>query len=144
MPATLIAHDHQFIGFVPHSHQLICFRGARPVLKARLPPPPGGTPRAGMPAGLHIPWDRPWISTGGSRTHSLPSKKTLNLLLDFDSILTPKMLPKAFKNRSKIDQKDLWFFDGFFKPFWLHFGSLFSSLLLPKICQNRKRRFYEN
>jgi len=54
------------------------------------------------------------------------------------------MPPKAFKNRSKIHEKDLWFFDWLFKPFWVYFGNLFSSLLLPKICQNRKRRFYEN
>ena len=47
-----------------------------------LHPPPGGTP-SGMPAGLQIPRGRPWISTGGSRTHFLTSKKTLNLLLDF-------------------------------------------------------------
>ena len=32
----------------------------------------------------------------------------------------------------------------FFKPFWIHFGILFSFFLLPKICQNQKRRFYEN
>ena len=44
----------------------------------------------------------------------------------------------------KIDVKDLWFFDWFFKPFWFHFETLVSSALLPKICQNRKRRFYEN
>ena len=54
------------------------------------------------------------------------------------------MLPKALKHRSKINLKDLCFVDWFFKPFWFHFGSLFSSCLLPKICQNRKRRFYEN
>ena len=54
------------------------------------------------------------------------------------------MLPKASKNRSKIDLKDLRLFDLFFQPCWFHFGSLLSSFLLPKICQNRKRRFYEN
>ena len=54
------------------------------------------------------------------------------------------MLPKASKNSAKIDQKYLWIFVWVFKPFWLHFGSLFSPFLLPKICQNRKRRFYEN
>ena len=54
------------------------------------------------------------------------------------------MHPKAFQNRSKIDPKDLWFFNWFVKPIWFHFGSLFSSFLLPKIGQNRKRRFYEN
>ena len=54
------------------------------------------------------------------------------------------MLPKASKNRSKINLKDLCFFDWLFKPFWFHCGSLFSLFLHPKICQNRKRRFYEN
>ena len=45
--------------------------------------------------------------------------------------LTTKMLPKASKNRSKIDQNDFWLFDWFFKPilvpFWEPFFIIFAS-----------------
>ena len=104
---------------------------------------PWGHP-PGMPAGLQIPRSRPWISTGGSRIHFLTSKKAFNLPLDFWWYFDSQIIRKASKNRSKIDQKDFWFFPWFFKPFWLHFGNFFSLFVLPKISQNRKMRFYEN
>ena len=59
MPATLIAHSHQFIGFVAHSHQFIGFgvlggpgRVLSPFAAASRGHPPG------MPAGLQIPRGR--------------------------------------------------------------------------------------
>ena len=55
----------------------------------------------------------------------------------FGTILAPKT--DLFPCTNCID---------FFINFWSHFGSIlgafFSSFLLPKSCQNRKRRFCEN
>ena len=53
----------------------------------------------------------------------------------FDGILTPQMLPKASKNRSKIDQKDFWFFIDFLS----HFGSILGAFFHHVCFQNRAR-----
>ena len=76
-----------------------------------------------MPAGLQIPRGRPWISTGGSRTHFSTPKKHSICYSIFDGILIPKISQRP----QKIGPKSIKKTSDFLLDVLTHFGSILGA-----------------
>ena len=117
------AHSHQFVGSM-------VLRGARRFLKSVCPRPPGAPP--GHACSPRNTRGRPWISTGGSRNFFLPSKKTLNLRLDFLWYFDPQNAPKSLKNRATSIKQTSDFLIDFLSQFGSMLGAFFHHFCFQK------------